>query len=231
MPRFTELPALVAFDFDGTLARQSTDYSSAIVEILLQHVTMALAEIEALARYATTDRELVTACVSAPSQERAYAELVALQTRNVDDLALAPGIVDALESLRQKYTLAVYSGREQATLIASLHYLGLADLFRYIEGDTGVYPGKPDPAALLALAVRAGAPPGNRMYVGDRMTDFAVAHAAGYAFVCAAWRKDRFTTDVLRCTTTSELDAMIAGVLAGDQALEERERRGCNAAP
>lgn len=213
--------ALVAFDFDGTLAHDTSESWMSVERLLREHgVDIESPEIRRVLDDATSNRSLVEACVEEPRRDRVYRSIVRLLSNRVGQIRLLPGVAEMLDELRRRYKLAIYSGRDPESLRAALQTLGIVGLFDHVEADCGIYPPKPDPAALRAVASRAQIPVDRCVYVGDRMTDSASAAAAGYHFIAAVWRKDRFPPAVNRCARVSGLGLAIDRLLRGDHPLE-----------
>lgn len=221
MPPTTDPRPLVAFDFDGTLAHDASSAWVEVEEILRSHgVDMESPKLRASLDRITSDRALVDACVAEVRRDEVYRSIVRLHLSRARSLELLPGVGEMLRELAERYVLAVYSGRDVESLDAALQALGIADLFAHVQGDCDTYPPKPDPAALRMLAARADIPVNCCVYVGDRITDAESAAAAGYHFIAAVWRTDRFPDAVKRCTRASDLAAAVDRLLAGDHALE-----------
>lgn len=221
MPPTTDLRPLVAFDFDGTLAHEASNVGVEVEEILRRYgVDIESPELRKIIGRATSDRSLVYACVGDARRDKVYESIVRLQVSRVCMLRLLPDINAMLNDLSRRYVLAIYSGRDVRSLDAGLRTLGIAGLFAHVQGDCGTYPPKPDPTALLAIAARAKVPLNRCVYVGDRITDFTSAAAAGYHFIAAVWRRDRFPDAVNRCARVSALGAAIDRLFGSNHALE-----------
>ena len=221
MPPTTDPRPLVAFDFDGTLAHDPSDAWVEIEEILRSHgADTELPKLRASLDRMTSDRALVDACIAEARRGEVYRSIVRLHVSRARSLQLLPDVGEMLPELAERYVLAVYSGRDVESLDAGLRALGIADLFAHVQGDCGTYPPKPDPAALRMLAARADVPVSCCVYVGDRITDAESAAAAGYHFIAAVWRTDRFPDAVKRCPRASNLAATIDRLFGGNHALE-----------
>jgi phosphoglycolate phosphatase len=98
-----------------------------------------------------------------------------------------PGIVEALETLGARATLAVLTNKPLAATHSILAGLDLARFFAddAIVGGDGPFARKPDPEGLLHLASRFGAAPAATVLVGDSFVDWQAARNAGAA-ICLA---------------------------------------------
>ncbi len=82
--------------------------------------------------------------------------------------------------------LAVHTNKPGPLARKILAGLGLLPhLLAVVGGDEA--PRKPDPTGVRELMVRAGASPGDTVFVGDSRVDLRTAAAAGVAFVGVTW--------------------------------------------
>lgn len=91
----------------------------------------------------------------------------------------------ALEALRARHTLAIFTGRPRADAQFSLRHFGVEDQFALLIALEDVARQKPDPEGLTRLGRAAGAA-GLAAYVGDTVDDCACAAAAGVPFLGVA---------------------------------------------
>lgn len=98
------------------------------------------------------------------------------------------GMEKALASLKdQGIRLAVFTNKpDKAAGIAIKAAFG-QDLFDLVQGDSGRYPLKPDPAGALAISRHFGLSPEECLYFGDSATDMKTARAAGMIPVGCLW--------------------------------------------
>jgi phosphoglycolate phosphatase-like HAD superfamily hydrolase len=92
-------------------------------------------------------------------------------------LADLAGLFGALRESGRSIAIATTDDRGPTE--TTLAVLGLADLVAAVTCGDDPAPTKPDPAALSALAVRAGAPIERAAMVGDTPADLAMARGAG----------------------------------------------------
>eukprot|EP01063_Lacrimia_lanifica_P021102 TRINITY_DN28353_c0_g1_i1.p1 TRINITY_DN28353_c0_g1~~TRINITY_DN28353_c0_g1_i1.p1 ORF type:complete len:245 (+),score=95.68 TRINITY_DN28353_c0_g1_i1:86-820(+) len=97
---------------------------------------------------------------------------------NKDLVTLLPGVADGLARLAGTHRLAVLSN---APMVSIQRDLG-PDLLRHFAF-TIADAGKPDPAVLHSALADHGIPPERVAYVGDAVSDVALAQAAGVASV------------------------------------------------
>jgi len=93
---------------------------------------------------------------------------------------LMPDVSEVLELLsRGGHLLAVASNKPAEFSRRILAGKGVAGKFFAIAGPDAAMPPKPDPAMLLEVMGRAGAPPGRTVAVGDMEIDAETARSAG----------------------------------------------------
>ncbi|MCI8526240.1 MAG: HAD-IA family hydrolase [Oscillospiraceae bacterium] len=99
-----------------------------------------------------------------------------------------PGIRRMLAALQAAgYTLAVISNKTEKTSRKIIgHYFPEID-FRFVWGNNGTRPLKPDPAAGALACQTLGLTPEEILYFGDGDTDMAFGSAAGFFAVGCAW--------------------------------------------
>ena len=100
-----------------------------------------------------------------------------------------PGIVEALKELKkQGAKLAVLSNKPDANTKNVIRTVfpeeGLLD---WVQGQSGAFPRKPDPAGALYIAEQFGVKPEECMYLGDTSTDMKTGTAAGMYTVGVLW--------------------------------------------
>ncbi len=83
-------------------------------------------------------------------------------------------------------TLAVHTNKPGALARKILDGLGLLARFAAVLGGDEA-PRKPDPTGLRELMARAGAAPGETVFVGDSKVDVRTARAAGVPVVAVTW--------------------------------------------
>lgn len=98
--------------------------------------------------------------------------------------AIAPGVIEMLNALKQDYYLALITNDNKAITLAMLEQIGLLPYFKFI-GCADEFQAKPNPAALFELARRTSYKLDEMVYVGDSTIDMIygknTAAAIGYA--------------------------------------------------
>lgn len=97
-----------------------------------------------------------------------------------------PGVLELLDALSARGSLAVLTNKPYGATQAILDELGLASHFgELVLGGDGPHPRKPDAAGLTQLMTAAGVLSANTLMVGDSVVDFRTARSAG-AQACVA---------------------------------------------
>ena len=100
-----------------------------------------------------------------------------------------PGIVEALKELKkQGAKLAVLSNKPDSNTKNVIRTVFPEEgLFDWVQGQSGAFPRKPDPAGALYIAEQFGVKPEECMYLGDTSTDMKTGTAAGMYTVGVLW--------------------------------------------
>jgi phosphoglycolate phosphatase len=184
------LPLLV-FDLDGTLIDSRRDITDAANALLVECGGAPLSELRIGRMVGEGAAVLLTRAFDAAGVDRpadALERYLALYDRRLlVHTRPYPGIVAALEALAGRASLAVLTNKPLGPTRRILDGLDLARFFprEAVLGGDGPWPRKPDPAGLRHLTGRVGVAPADSVLVGDSLTDWSTARAAG-AQVCMA---------------------------------------------
>lgn len=177
----------VVFDVDGTLV----DNAYGILRSLQETVAEFTGE--------TLPFEKLTFCLGIPGmdtlrqlqlkdQDAAFARWVKLLDGYADTAKLFEGIPELLEALhRAGVTLGIVTSRKRFILEQDLPGFGIRHYFGVTVCEEDSLRHKPYGDPLLAYMERAGAKPGEVLYIGDSIYDFRCAQAAGCDFALAHW--------------------------------------------
>ena len=183
--------SLFVFDLDGTLVDSLRDITDSANALLAEYGAAPLPEDEIGRMVGEGAARLVARALKAagidPPAHALERYLAIYATRLLVHTCPYPGIPEVLEALSARAPLAVLTNKPLAATRAILGGLDLARHFNpaAVVGGDGPLPRKPDPAGLASLAARAGAPAASTVLVGDSLTDWQTAHAAG-ARICLA---------------------------------------------
>nr|WP_276610862.1 HAD-IA family hydrolase [Kineococcus siccus] len=170
--------AAVLFDMDGTLV----DSSAAIRRSWTTWAVEAEITREALVGAAGAGRpaaEIVAELVGPEHLAQAVARIDALETADVADVVLLPGVAEALAALPPE-RWAVVTSCGAALAAARLRAGGVPAPQALVTYDD-VERGKPDPQCFLLGAARLGVDPADCLVVEDAPAGLAAARAAGCA--------------------------------------------------
>jgi phosphoglycolate phosphatase len=178
---------LAVFDLDGTLV-DSVDDLHASVSHALAAVGLPPRSRDEVRTFVGEGARVLLARAVAPRADLLDPALAAWRTHYeahcLDRTRPYPGIEALLAGAAR--TLAVHTNKPGAMARKILGGLGLLPrLAEVVGGDDA--PRKPDPAGLLAIMARAGATPGETVFVGDSRHDLETARAAGVQLVAVTW--------------------------------------------
>jgi HAD superfamily hydrolase (TIGR01509 family) len=185
----------ILFDMDGTLVDTGVTVPAAYAATIAALGGPAVPAAAVVAAYPLGPTKAILEHflareVSAKEVERYYAHLA-----EAGPIEPYPGVRAALEELRGRVALGVYTGAGTQACGIVLEHAGLATLFDVVVGGDEVRRPKPDPEGLLLAARRLGVPVEVTAYVGDAARDIEAAQACGALPVAAAWGHE-FTGEV-----------------------------------
>jgi phosphoglycolate phosphatase len=174
------------FDFDYTLADSSRGVESCINY--------------ALQKLGSPPVSYETACQTIGfSLEETYAQLTGnpasqgsefrrLFIERAEDVMvqgtfMLDGIPEAIETLREGFTLGIVSTKFRRRIEAILDREGMRDPFAVIVGAEDVTRHKPNPESLLLALDQLDISPLEAVYIGDSLVDATAAQSAGVRFI------------------------------------------------
>jgi phosphoglycolate phosphatase len=188
----TDPAFLVVFDLDGTLVDSSHDLADAGNALLRSYGAPALPPADVVAMVGDGARELVRRLlergrVGVPLNHALARFLTLYDVRLTATTRPYEGVVDMLERIAPRATLAVLTNKPERPTHKLLDALGLARYFRRVIGGDGDFPRKPDPAGLRAIVDGAVGDPSRTLLVGDSPVDAGTAFAAGVPLCLARY--------------------------------------------
>ena len=176
----------VIFDLDGTLVHSAPDIHAA-ANVMLAHAGRDPVTLEQVIGFIGNGIEkLVERCMRATGgvpddltphyaeMNRAYAKDLTTLTR------LFEGVRETLDAI--DVPMALCTNKPEIPTRDLCEQLGLIRYFNVITGGDSTPMKKPDPMPLVHTAVALGLSVEECLYVGDSVTDFRTARAAGMAF-------------------------------------------------
>lgn len=178
----------VIFDLDGTLGDSVPVSVEAIIRTVAAFTGKSYSYAEILARFGPVEQGIIRQLVSEEDWEASYQrflqEYEALHETGA--YGVFPGIPEALELLHEhQVPTAVVTGKGLDSARISLRYFGLADAFEMVEA--GSMEGSIKEVCIQKVAQAWNLPPEEIIYVGDAVSDVAIARRAGVKPVSAAW--------------------------------------------
>jgi phosphoglycolate phosphatase len=172
---------LIVFDLDGTLIDGYDGITDALGFAMERLGLAALPQEKVRGMVGQGLEKLLEKAVGAglvPEGVRLFRERYAVVAD--EKTVLMPDVPEVLERLaRGGHLLAVASNKPAEFSRRILAGKGVAGRFFAIAGPDAATPPKPDPAMMLAIIGRAGAPPGQTITVGDMEIDAETARSAG----------------------------------------------------
>lgn len=178
-------PALVVFDFDGTLAETRDAVSTVVNAALASHLLPRVDPAVIHDLMGLPLEQLLFRCVPLPDRGRPLEPLVRFYRSRFDRLGAPharpmPGAVEAVQGLRAAgVRVAIATSRERVSLDPMLDRFGLAGAFDAIATCDTVTRGKPDPEMLHQVLAGLSVAPEDAWMVGDTTYDVEMAIAAG----------------------------------------------------
>jgi phosphoglycolate phosphatase len=187
---------LVVFDLDGTLIDSAGDLARSVNAALerlapgtppvpLDRVRTYIGDGAAM----LVSRTLAAAGMNVSKDVALPVFLECYQARLLDTTVLYPGVLEALDTLRDR-RLAVLTNKPGDMSRRILEGLGVAGRFALIWGAGDVPAKKPDPAGLRMMLDETGISPAAVVLVGDSAIDVRTGRAAGVLTVGVTYGLD-----------------------------------------
>lgn len=178
------MPSLIAFDLDGTLVDSRMDLANAVNALLrdLGAAPIAVENVVAMVGdgAAVLVRRALTAAGLDPETPDALDRFLTHYDPHLLDCTKPyAGMIETLEQLSTRVTLAVLTNKPSRATELILKGLDLRQYFRAVIGGDTRWGRKPLPEGLLYLCEIAGAHPRDTLLVGDSGVDLATARNAG----------------------------------------------------
>ncbi|HEX5760789.1 MAG TPA: HAD-IA family hydrolase [Thermoanaerobaculia bacterium] len=185
-------PRALVFDLDGTLVDSRRDLATALNRTRAELGLPPLMLAEVVGMVGEGARRLVEKAIGPDVPPERFEPVFGRYLQHyravlLDTTRPYDGVPEALERLAARYPLAVLTNKPEELSRALLAGLGLLGWFAALLGGDSLPSRKPDPAGLLHLAARLGAPPADVLLVGDSAIDAATARAAGARFALVTW--------------------------------------------
>jgi phosphoglycolate phosphatase len=183
--------ALIVFDLDGTLVDSRKDIADSANRTLTEFGAAPLAEAEIGRMVGDGAPTLVARAFRAAGIEKprdALERFLAIyEGRLLEHTRPYPGMVETLEELGTRMSLAILTNKPIAATRQILKGLDLARHFKdgCVIGGDGAFPRKPDPGGLQHLISVCGVGADSTVMVGDSLNDWRVARGAA-AKACLA---------------------------------------------
>ncbi len=178
----------VVWDMDGTLIDSTRVVPDAYITAIARLSGRRLSRDQIFAVYHLGPPKLIlTELLGRASTAADVLEYHASLRAIAAQAAPYPGIVDALDTLRQRLPLAVFTGADHDSARILLGASGLLPYFARVVGGDEVQHQKPAPDGVLLACAALGVEPAAAAYVGDSPADLEAARTSGALAVAAGW--------------------------------------------
>lgn len=186
------MPALLAFDLDGTLVNTLPDITAAINHALQSLDLPPHTETAVRSMIGNGMRVLCSRALPPDRQDALESFITAYDgyyQQHICDLsAIYPGIQALLADAKQQgKKLCVLTNKPEAQTSRVLSALFAANTFDLILGQSPARPRKPAPDALFAALAHFRTDAEDCLYIGDSDVDIAFARAAKVPCVSVSW--------------------------------------------
>jgi phosphoglycolate phosphatase len=187
-----QIPPVILFDLDGTLADTAPDLAATLNVVLAEVGAQPVAADEVRHMVGHGARRLIENSLQARGRHLDDAALDRLTARFIahygEHIAVEsrpfPGVETALGALKRGGgKLAVCTNKTEALSVKLLRALDLDGYFDAIAGADTFPVRKPDPGHLLMAVERVAGDPARAVMVGDSETDVRAARAAGIPII------------------------------------------------
>ncbi|MEM7408439.1 MAG: HAD-IA family hydrolase [Pseudomonadota bacterium] len=195
MGRPIQVPDLILFDLDGTLADTAPDLIAAANEVTIEFGGKPGSASDLRPLVGQGGRALLNATLGPVSTDVEARRVARFLARYAARICVATRLFDGmptlLSSLRESGChWGIVSNKPHPmceSVVAGLRDRGQLDRPLVTIGAGATRAAKPDPAGLLLAASCAGAAPQRCWYVGDDERDIVAARRAGMTAIAAAW--------------------------------------------
>ena len=178
----------LVFDFDNTIAKNVEPTDLLILNAVMKYnPCMDKKQLLAIIQDATTDYEICEKLIPAENIESIYTEILRFNLENAEKVFYSPEILKLISTLKNDYQLNIISGRDTFSLTHSLKKYGIEIFFEEIIGGNSGFEAKPSPESLNYIVNKYNFNPSEIVFVGDSMTDYLTAKAAGCHFIHISW--------------------------------------------
>jgi phosphoglycolate phosphatase len=185
------VPPVLIFDLDGTLVDSKKDLTASVNHVRLTFGFTHLTERE-IAGYIGDGAHMLIRRALGPEVSEADVQsglqlfLSYYREHMLDQSVLYPGVVDALESLRD-FRLAVLTNKPIRFSRMMLEGLGILQSFAAVYGGKSFERKKPDPIGIFQILSDTSGHAGNTWMIGDSAVDVLTGRNAGVKTCGVSW--------------------------------------------
>lgn len=184
---FQGWPQLICFDLDGTLIDSVPDLTTAVDAFLLEQGKELAGEEQVRKWVGFGASKLVKQAMAWSEIDSALYEscyrsfILNYKTHLIDKTRLYPHVVELLNACKiNKVPLALITNKPEVFVKPILEHFSLTSYFSWILGAETLAEKKPSPMPLLHCAEAIEAKAEQCLMIGDSLTDYNAAQAAGF---------------------------------------------------
>ena len=201
---------LVIFDLDGTLADTSQLIFDSFNFVMRKYKSVEMTPKEIMSYFGPPEEIAIRNILGDDDFDHVWYDYLNYYEAHLGETRLFPGIPELTKELKRAGThLAIFTGKGNSTTQLTLKYHGLFEIFDTIVTGSVVVNHKPNPEGVQLALDRLGVQPSEAVVVGDSLSDYKAASAAGTHFVAALYdglAKNRF--DGIECVKVSSVGAL-----------------------
>ncbi len=198
---------LVIFDLDGTLANTSGLIFDSFNFIMRKYRSLEMSPEQIMSYFGPPEEIAIKNIMGDESFDSVWHDYLEYYEGHLSQTQVFAGIPELTKDLKESGArLAIFTGKGDDTTELTLRYHGLRDMFDLVVTGSVVANHKPDPEGVALALKRLQVLPSRAVLVGDSLSDYKAARAAGVHFIAALYdrlAKNRF--DELDCAKASSV--------------------------
>lgn len=175
------------FDLDGTLTDSLNLSAQAFIHTFRKHLQREYTPEDIFAMFGPCEEGIFRQADASQAQAMLETFLEFYRRCHNQYASVYPGVIPALEILKQHMPLAIITGKGKEPAEITLAETGLAPYFDLVVSGSCVERHKPDPQGIKMVLHAFGICPQQAFYLGDSPGDIQAARQAGVTALAALW--------------------------------------------